>query len=163
MKKYLLFILLFAAFIFFQSTDLYSHISVNSVGPDFILIVLSIAAFLRGPMPGQILGFFVGLTLDILSGGLLGISAFTYTVLGYGVGMLEGKIYGSSILFSIILLFFVTLAKALLLSMLGAIFLKTGYFGYFSQGRVFLEAIMNSLLTPPFFFVITRIEGKVVH
>lgn len=162
MKKYLVFIILFALFIFFQSTDIYSGISINGIAPDFILIILSIGAFILGPMPGQILGFLVGLVVDIISGELLGISAFTYTVIGYGVGVLGSKIYRSNILISIILLFFATLAKALILSMLGTIFLKAGYFGYFSQGRVFLEAVMNSLLTPPFFFIITRIERRVV-
>lgn len=162
MKKYLVFIVLFSFFIFFQSTDIYSGIGINGINPDFILIVLTIGAFILGPMSGQILGFLVGLVLDIMSGKLLGISAFTYTVIGFGVGLLGSKVYGSSILIFIIFLFFATLAKALLFSMLGTIFLKAGYFGYFSQGKVFLEAVMNSLLTPPFFFIITRIKRRVV-
>ncbi|MGQ9614790.1 MAG: rod shape-determining protein MreD [Spirochaetota bacterium] len=162
MKKYLLSIVLFALFIFFQSTDIYSGISINGINPDFILIILTIEAFILGPMSGQVLGFLVGLVLDIMSGKLLGISAFTYTAIGFGVGLLGSKVYGSNILISIIFLFFATLAKALLFSMLGTIFLEAGYFGYFSQGKVFLEAVMNSLLTPPFFFIITRIKRRVV-
>jgi rod shape-determining protein MreD len=160
-KRYIIFILLIGFFVFFQSTLFYSNMNIQGVNPDFLLITLSITAFLLGPMPGQIFGFVTGLTLDILSGGILGISAFTFTAIGFGVGIVGGMVYGRNMLVSIILLFFVTIAKAALLSMLGAIFLQPGFFGYFSQGRIFLEAVINCLLTPPLFFIIMRLRKLV--
>jgi rod shape-determining protein MreD len=160
-RRYAIFIILIAFFIFFQSTLFYTNISIRNVQPDFVLIVLSIAAFLLGPMPGQIMGFVTGMVLDILSGGLLGITAFTYTLIGFGVGVVGGMIYGRNILISIMLLFFVTILKAALLSLVAALFLEPGYFGYFAQGRIFLEAVMNCLLTPPFFFIIMRFKKLV--
>ncbi len=161
MRKYVVFILLLAFFVFFQSTLFYEKINLRDVSPDFILIILSIAAFLLGPMPGQIMGFGVGLIVDILSGGLLGMSAFAYTIIGYGVGIIGDIVYGRNILISIILLFFVTIVKGVLLSMLAAMFLEPGYFAYFSQGRIFLEAVINCLLTPPLFFIIMRVKKMV--
>ena len=163
MRKYVVFVLLLAFFVFFQSTLFYEKINLRDVGPDFILIILTIAAFLLGPMPGQIMGFGVGLIVDILSGGLLGISAFTYTIIGYGAGIVGGMIYGRNILISIILLFFVTIMKGVLLSLLAAMFLEPGYFAYFSQGRIFLEAVINCLLTPPLFFIIMRVKKAVAE
>ncbi len=163
MRKYVVFILLLAFFVFFQSTLFYDKINLRDVSPDFILIILSIAAFLLGPMPGQIMGFGVGLVVDILSGGLLGMSAFTYTIVGYGVGIVGGMVYGRNILISIILLFFVTIVKGVLLSMLAAMFLEPGYFAYFSQGRIFLEAVINCLLTPLLFFIIMRVKKAVTE
>jgi len=163
MRKYVVFILLLAFFVFFQSTLFYERINIRDVGPDFILIILSIASFLLGPMPGQIMGFGIGLIVDILSGGLLGMSAFTYTIIGYGVGIVGGMVYGRNILISIILLFFVTIVKGILFSMLAAMFLEPGYFAYFSQGRIFLEAVINCLLTPPLFFIIMRVKKAVTE
>ena len=162
-RKYVIFIVLIAFFIFFQSTLFYENLNIRDVHPDFVIIILSIAAFLLGSMAGQIMGFATGLIIDVLSGGLLGISAFTYTIIGFGVGIVGGMIYGRNILISIIMLFFVTLAKGALLSLIAAIFLEPGYFGYFSQGRIFLEAVMNCLLTAPLFFIIMRVKRIVTE
>jgi rod shape-determining protein MreD len=162
-RKYVVFIILIAFSIFFQSTLFFTNINIRGVNPDFVLIILAIASFLLGPMPGQIMGFATGLVLDILSGGLLGITAFTYTVIGFGVGIVGGMVYGRNILISIILLFFVTILKAVLLSMLAAVFLESGYFGYFGQGRIFLEAVINCLLTVPIFFIIMKVKKLVTE
>ena len=163
MKRFIVFIIFIAIAIFFQSTAFYDKISIRDVTPDFILIMVCIAAFLSGPSVGQVLGFLTGFVVDILSGGLLGLFAFTYTLMGYGIGLLGQRVYGKSALITITLLFSVTIVKAAILSMLAAVFLKPGYFGYFLKGRVFLEAVMNGLLTPILFLIITRIQKKVVE
>jgi rod shape-determining protein MreD len=163
MKKYILFIVLLGFFIFFQSTPLYENINIRGVQPDFLLIILCTAAYILGPLPGQIIGFLTGLTIDIIAGGLIGISAFTYTIIGYGVGAVGSKLYGRSFLTSSIILFFATLIKAALLSMLGSLFLESGYFGYFAQGRAFLEAVLNCFIAPILFFIIMRVEQRVME
>jgi rod shape-determining protein MreD len=163
MKRYIGFLLLLGFFIFFQSTVFYSELSLRGVQPDFVLIILCIAAYILGPLPGQILGFVSGLTMDLLTGGLLGISAFAYTVIGYGVGLMGSKLYGRSLFTSSIIMFFATLFKAVLLSMAAAMFLEKEYFGYFTHGRVFLEAILNCFLAPPLFFIILKVEQRVAE
>ena len=161
MKKYLIFILLISVIVFYQSSPISSNVAIRGVSPDFLLVAISLAAFILGPIPGQIIGFAVGLIIDIISGGLLGISAFTFSIIGYGVGVVGQKVYGKNILITITILFVVTLIKASILSMLAAIFLKPGYFGYFSQGRIFLEAVFNSLIAPILYIIITKIEGRI--
>jgi len=111
-------------------------------------------------VPGEIIGFVTGFIVDILAGGLLGISAFTYTVVGFGVGIVGQRVYGTSLLIPITVLFVVTLIKAFLLGMLAAVFLKPGYFGYFSQGKIFLEVVLNSTIAPCFFILMTKLERK---
>jgi len=162
-KKYIIFILLIIGFIFLQSSSIYDNLSIRGVTPDFLLIVISLAAFVLGPVSGQIIGFITGFVLDIIPPvGLLGVSAFTYTIVGYGVGVLGQKVYGNSILITITFIFIVTLLKAAILSMLAAIFLEPGYFGYFAQGEIFLEAVMNSIITPILFIPIIKIEREMI-
>jgi rod shape-determining protein MreD len=162
-KKYIIFILLIIGFIFLQSSSVYDNLSIRGVTPDFLLIVISLAAFVLGPVSGQIIGFITGFVLDIIPPvGLLGVSAFTYTIVGYGVGVLGQKVYGNSILITITFIFIVTLLKAAILSLLAAIFLEPGYFGYFAQGRIFLEAVMNSIITPILFIPIIKIEREMI-
>jgi rod shape-determining protein MreD len=162
-KKYIIFLILFGFFIFFQSTNMYSRLAVRGVTPDFLLITVSITAFFLGPMSGQIAGFLAGIAIDLLSGGLLGMFAFLYTFIGFAVGMVGQRVYSRSILISTTLIFFVTLLKAVLLTIVAALFLRPGYFGFFSNGRVFLEAIFNCLYTLPIFFIVTRFQEKVTE
>jgi len=163
LKKYIIFIVLIVFFIFLQSTNIYTHLNLNGVQPDFLLIIISISSFLLGPMAGQIIGFITGFIVDLIAGGLLGISTFTYTVFGYTIGLVGKKVYGNNFIMSILMLFTVTIAKALILSVIAAIFLKPGYFGYFYQGKVFLEAVINGLIAPVFFIIITRIDREVLE
>jgi rod shape-determining protein MreD len=162
-KKYIVFIILIVGFIFLQSSGVYDKISIRGVAPDFLLITISLCAFLLGPVPGQVIGFVTGFVLDIIPPvGLLGLSAFTYTIIGYGVGIIGQKVYGSSVLITITLMFVVTIVKAAVLSLLAAIFLESGYFGYFIQGKVFLEAVLNSVITPLLLLLIGRVERELV-
>jgi len=163
LRKYIIFVVILSFFIFFQSTNIYTRLNVNGVQPDFLLIGLSITAFLLGPMPGQIIGFITGFIVDLMTGGLLGISAFTYTLLGYTIGLIGKKVYGKNILMSVIILFTATILKAIVLSIIAALFMKPGFFGYFYQGRVFLESVINGLITPIFFILITKINKEVIE
>jgi rod shape-determining protein MreD len=162
-KRFVVFIIFIALAVFFQSTPLYDKINVKDVAPDFILIIVCIAAFLTGPVPGQVLGFATGFVVDILSGGLLGLFAFTYTLIGYAIGLIGQRIFGKSALITITILFAVTIVKAAILSMLAAIFLRPGYFGYFLKGKVFLEAVMNGFISPILFLIITGIQNRVTE
>jgi rod shape-determining protein MreD len=114
-------------------------------------------------VPGQVLGFATGFVVDILSGGLLGLFAFTYTLIGYAIGLIGQRIFGKSALITITILFAVTIVKAAILSMLAAIFLRPGYFGYFLKGKVFLEAVMNGFISPILFLIITGIQNRVTE
>ena len=128
-----------------------------------ILILIIYGLYLGFEEIFKALDFITGFVLDIIPPvGLLGVSAFTYTIVGYGVGVLGQKVSGNSILITITFIFIVTLLKAAILSMLAAIFLEPGYFGYFAQGEIFLEAVMNSIITPILFIPIIKIEREMI-
>ena len=160
MKRYSIYAIILAFFIVFQSTSFYDSIKINGVSADFILLIIMSISFFIGPLVGEIIGFLTGLVVDIISGGLLGLSAFTYTILGYGSGYFGKRIYSNYYIISIFVVFIATFIKAIILALMGAIFIKAGYFGFFTHGRIFLEAIFNSLLAPLFFLIILKIEEK---
>jgi rod shape-determining protein MreD len=160
-RKYLYFFVMIGFFIFLQSSSLYSFLELRGVSPDFLLVSICISAFFLGPVAGEVIGFAAGFAIDILSGGLLGLSAFTFTLIGFGAGIAGQKVYSTSLLVPVILVFVVTFVKASILGMLAALFLKPGYFGYFAHGRVFLEVVFNCAVSPVFFFLIARFERNV--
>ena len=61
------------------------------VGPNLLLLVVISFALVGGRQRGAMLGFFAGLVADLLppSDHLVGLFAFTYTLIGYAVGMLD--------------------------------------------------------------------------
>lgn len=54
--------------------------------PDFLLMVLVFLALDLDRIPGTVAGFFVGIFQDLLSSGLLGLSALTKSAVGFLAG-----------------------------------------------------------------------------
>jgi rod shape-determining protein MreD len=65
---------------------------VGAVG-DLMLVVTVAAALTGGPDRGATYGFFAGLIFDLVLDSPFGLSALTYAVIGYGVGLLCGVLF----------------------------------------------------------------------
>jgi rod shape-determining protein MreD len=71
---------------------LFSQIRVAGVSIDVFLLLALAGGMTTGPDRGAVLGFFSGLTLDLLVQTPLGLSALVYCVAGYGAGRLQGTV-----------------------------------------------------------------------
>ncbi|MBP1678207.1 MAG: hypothetical protein H6Q29_118 [Bacteroidetes bacterium] len=69
-------------------TTIVPFIAIGGIIPDLPLLLVIIIAILRGQVPGTLAGFFIGLALDLLSGGdgVMGLSALTKTAAGFLAG-----------------------------------------------------------------------------
>ena len=89
-------------------------ISYQNISPDLLIILVVYFTLLRGQLFGTILGFIVGILFDLASGGLLGSTAFAYTLSAFITGYFynEKKITPNltSLNFSLIVLLAATLA-----------------------------------------------------
>ena len=65
---------------------------VGAVG-DLMLVVTVAAALTGGPDRGATYGFFAGLIFDLVVDSPFGLSALTYAVVGYGVGLVCGGLF----------------------------------------------------------------------
>jgi rod shape-determining protein MreD len=65
---------------------------VGAVG-DLMLVVTVAAALTGGPDRGATYGFFAGLIFDLVLDSPFGLSALTYAVVGYGVGLACGVLF----------------------------------------------------------------------
>lgn len=83
-------------------------ISIESVAPDLITIVLVYAVLLNGQFYGTAAGFVFGFVFDLVSGGVLGSAMFSKTLAGFITGYFynENKIeyYTKTYWFSVIIL-----------------------------------------------------------
>lgn len=88
MKKGLIivgFILLF----FFLQIGFFTNIAINQIKPNFLVIAITLIAFLRGEYYGLTFGAPLGLLLDIYFGPFIGLNFFLYSC----IGLLAGKTY----------------------------------------------------------------------
>jgi rod shape-determining protein MreD len=63
---------------------------IDGVAADVLLLVAVSAGIVGGPDLGALVGFFAGLTLDLLLPAPLGLAALAYCLSGYAVGALHG-------------------------------------------------------------------------
>ena len=71
---------------------LFSQLRIHGVAADVLLLVAISAGMVGGSDDGAIVGFFAGLTLDLLVQTPLGLSALVYCVTGYVVGLAQGAV-----------------------------------------------------------------------
>jgi rod shape-determining protein MreD len=71
---------------------LFSQIRIAGVSVDVFLLLAVVGGMTAGPDRGAIIGFFSGLTLDLLVQTPLGLSALVYCLAGHAAGRLQGTV-----------------------------------------------------------------------
>lgn len=71
-----------------QQTVLTS-LSIHGEHPDIMVLVVTLAALIGGPQRGAVIGFLVGLVTDLFLQTPMGLSALTFTVVGFAAGSLR--------------------------------------------------------------------------
>ena len=89
MIKY--FLLVFIVFIFQSWTS--EFFSLGTIDPDFCVITILYIAIKDGRLNGVLVGFFMGLVIDLSSGlnEYFGLTPLIYTITGYFCGFLKGQ------------------------------------------------------------------------
>ncbi len=74
--------------VFLLDTKLIKFLSIGDIVPDILVIWIVYIAIREGQMAGTIVGFAIGITLDLLSGhdGMLGLGALVKTLAGFTAG-----------------------------------------------------------------------------
>ena len=84
-------IIVFVVFVFQSWTS--EFFSLGTIDPDFCVIVILYIAVKDGRLSGVIIGFFMGLVIDLSSGlnQFFGLTPLIYTITGYFCGFLNGQ------------------------------------------------------------------------
>ena len=74
-------------------TTVASDLRIRGVSPDFMLLLTICAGLAGGPDTGAVVGFLAGLLIDLfLHATPFGLSALTYCLVGYAVGVLRRSV-----------------------------------------------------------------------
>jgi len=70
-------------------TTVFPHLRVSGAAPDLCLLATVAVAYEDGPDTGAMFGFFSGLAIDLFLASPLGVSALTFAIIGYLVGVFQ--------------------------------------------------------------------------
>ena len=87
--KYL--VIIFVVFVF--QVWVSEFFSLGTIDPDFCIIVILYISIKEGRLAGTLIGFFIGLLIDLSSGSnqFFGLTPLIYTTTGYFSGFLDGQ------------------------------------------------------------------------
>lgn len=89
---------------FLIQTSLLPYFSLAGIVPNVMLILVVSYAYMIGQKEGMLLGFFVGLLMDLFSGDLIGPYALFYTYIGYFSGFFHFIYYTEIIILPLLLI-----------------------------------------------------------
>ena len=70
-------------------TTLFTHLRIDGVAPDVGLVAVLAVAYYDGAESGAWFGFVMGLAIDLFLTTPLGLSALSYAITAYGVGVFQ--------------------------------------------------------------------------
>jgi rod shape-determining protein MreD len=70
-------------------TVVLSGIAIGGVSPSVVILAVTAVALTDGGEAGARFGFAAGIAVDLLAGGLMGLSALVYLLVGFAIGLLR--------------------------------------------------------------------------
>ncbi len=74
---------------FVLQSSLFHYIKLAGIMPNLLLILVVSTAYMRGRIPGLLIGFFSGLLVDLSFGSVIGLYSLIYLLIGYFFGFMN--------------------------------------------------------------------------
>lgn len=110
--------IVFVVVLYALQTSFFPLMSYHGISPDFMLLLTTSYAFLRGPEQGAMMGFATGMMKDLAMGSFLGMHAFTHLLLGYLCGRLANRVFKEQFFLPVFASLAVTAANYFILALL---------------------------------------------
>ena len=133
--------------------------SIASVKPDFVLVLVALMSLFYGSKIGLLIGFFSGLIIDLSGMGLFGFYTFSFSLLGVIAGASQKSVFEDNYLLPVIVVFFSTF----LMQILWYVCLWLNDYRLTNYAMIilfiFAKPLYNVVLTAPMFLVFKRIKA----
>jgi rod shape-determining protein MreD len=137
-------------------TTLFTHLRVDDVAPDIGLVAVLAVAYEDGPDSGAIFGFIMGLAIDLFLTTPIGLSAMSFAITGYAVGVFQSGMVRTTPWLPPILGGIGGLLGGLVFITVGAIVGQPGFLSFESLKVVLIAALYDALIAPLVFPVVRR-------
>lgn len=141
-------------------TVLLTGFTVAGVSPSLAIVSVVAIAWSDGPASGSRYGFAVGLGIDLLAGGLVGLSALVLLLVGYGVGVGRRYWTGSPVIGQLIAGLVGAGGSALGHIMLERLFDQTRVGALNALGQSAVAAVFGLLLAPLVIPPLARVSSR---
>jgi rod shape-determining protein MreD len=126
---------------------------VSGIKPDILLVVFVILATQNGSMTSQIVGFVLGLAIDMVTSAPLGFHAFQFALAGYLFGLGSGNVYFDPLVMPALMGFLATVFTVLTSFLLNAVFQLGSPISAFLNIGLLFQLLLNVLLAPLIFWL----------
>lgn len=141
-------------------TTLLSYLVIFGVKADVLLVVFVVLATQNGSFVSQIVGFVLGLAIDMVTASPLGYHALIFALAGYLFGLGSGKVYFDPLVMPALLGLLATIYATTLGFLVNEVFrLGAPLSAYFHIGTLF-QLVLNVVLTPLVFWLYGWIKEK---
>jgi rod shape-determining protein MreD len=151
---------LLVVFIVVVQVAVFPHVRLLGVVPDLGLLVALAVGYYEGPEAGAIVGFTTGLGFDLFLETPLGLSALSYAIVGYGIGVFESGLFRSPRWLPSVLGGLGGLAGGLLFLGIGVLVGVDAVKGVQGITTVAAAALYDALLAPFVFLLVRRVLGS---
>lgn len=142
--------LYFLILVFLLSLQSLQVFSIGLANPDLVMVFVLIYVFSRGAFKGEIFAFFVGMILDIMSGGLLGLNAFVFTTLSFLSTSFQRMVKITNLVVFLVYMIVATVLKYFIYHVFLHIYQGIGIFDWYLllkiPGEIFLNVITGLIL-----------------
>lgn len=132
---------------FILGATFYPHIAVFGVKPDVTLVIVVSLALLEGKNMGIAVGTAAGLLQDIVFGKPVGITALSYMISGYLVGVNSEKIFKENLIVPVVFTACTTIVKYVLTVFFHYILHMNPSLGFYIRSAIFPELIYNCVIS----------------
>lgn len=149
-------VLLVAATVVLQ-VAVFPHLRLLGAVPDLGLVLTAAVAYREGPETGALVGFASGLGYDLFLETPVGLSALSYALVGYGIGVMQSGLLRSPAWVAPVLGGLAGLVGGLLFASIGVISGTDHLLGWRTLATIARAATFDALLAPLVFALVGRL------
>ena len=137
-------------------TTVFADINLLGAKPELMYLITICFAVLEGPASGAVTGFAGGMAQDFLLNSPKGITALTFTLLGYSIGMTRQYVVSPSPMLPVFLVAVGTFAGVLFYGVVSFLLGQLDTSWLYLLRVALLTALYNAILTPIVYPVLRR-------
>lgn len=143
-----------------QTTVFASYLDIGNISPNLILMFACIVGFMRGRRSGMLTGFFGGMLVDIMNGGVVGFTPLVYLLAGYFNGFFHKEYSKEQMLLPIGLVALCTFAYGILFYFFNFLFRNRLNLGYYIVKIIIPEMVYTVVVTIFAYILVYYINRK---
>ena len=143
----------------FQSTVFASYLSIAGIIPNLILMFSCIVGFMRGRRSGMFTGFFGGMLVDIMNGGIIGLTPLMYLFIGYFNGLFYKEYSKEQLLLPIGLVALSDLAYGFTYYFFNFLFRNRLNFGFYFT-RIIIPEVVYTVVVTIFAYILVYLINR---